>query len=175
MLVAFCISKNHTTMPKNSEVLVAHGEDVKIYIGADHNGFRFKQLLVDFLKQSGYELVDDGDAALDQNDDFPQYAAKVVGSLRADPDTGSRGILICGSGQGMCMAANRFKGIRASICWNVEEARSARNDDDSNILCLSSRYLTIEETKPIVMAWLVTAFAGAGRFKRRIRELDELE
>ena len=147
---------------------------MKIYIGADHNSFDFKQQITTVLRDSGYEVVDDGDQKLNPADDFPQFAGRVVASLLADNDQDSRGILICGSGQGMAMAANRFKNIRASLCWNLEEARSARNDDDSNVLCLSSRYLTLEETEPIVMAWLSTPFAGAGRFKRRIKELDEL-
>lgn len=147
---------------------------MKIYIGADHNGFEFKRQLSDFLQRSGYEVIDDGDTTLNKDDDYPQFAGKVVSSLLGDPDPSSRGVLICGSGQGMCMAANRFKGIRASLCWNVEEAHAARNDDDSNVLCLSSRYLTLEETKPIVMAWLSTPFAAAPRFKRRIDQLDTL-
>lgn len=147
---------------------------MKIYIGADHNGFEFKQELCDFLKRSGYDVVDDGDARLNKDDDYPQFAGRVVSSLLADGNPASRGILICGSGQGMCIAANRFNGIRASLCWNLEEARAARNDDDSNVLCLSSRYLTIQDTLPIVTTWLQTPFAGAPRFKRRIQELDTL-
>ncbi|HET7630419.1 MAG TPA: RpiB/LacA/LacB family sugar-phosphate isomerase, partial [Candidatus Saccharimonadales bacterium] len=86
----------------------------------------------------------------------------------------SRAILICGSGQGMCMAANRFKGIRASLCWSVEEARAARNDDDSNVLCLAARYTDFRTAQPIVSAWLRTPFAAAPRFKRRLAQLDNL-
>lgn len=147
---------------------------MNIYIGADHNGFEFKKQLTNFLQSSGYVVIDDGDTVFDANDDYPQFGAKVATALLGDPDPESRGILICGSGQGICMAANRFKGIRASLCWNVEEARSARNDDDSNVLCLTSRYLNFEKTKPIVATWLSTPFAGAPRFKRRIEELDRL-
>jgi ribose 5-phosphate isomerase B len=147
---------------------------VTIYIGADHNGFEFKRELVRFLRGGGYTVVDGGDATLNTDDDFPEFAARVVSLMKADKDSGARGILICGSGQGMCMAANRFRGIRASLCWSVEEARAARNDDDSNILCLPSRYLSLEQIELIVTTWLATAFAGASRFKRRIRALDEL-
>jgi ribose 5-phosphate isomerase B len=147
---------------------------VKIYVGADHNGFDFKRQIAAFLRTSGYEVVDDGDKQPDPADDFPQFATRVATSLLGDSDRDSRGILICGSGQGMCIAANRFKGIRASLCWNIEEARAARNDDDSNVLCLSSRYLSLEATKPILATWLATPFAGASRFKRRIEELDNL-
>jgi ribose 5-phosphate isomerase B len=146
---------------------------MKIYIGADHNGFEFKRQIADFLKRSGHEVVDEGDTALDPADDFPQFAGRVVSNLLADKGE-AKGILICGSGQGMCMAANRFKGIRASLCWNLEEARAARNDDDSNVLCLSARSMKLEDVEAIITTWLATPFAGADRFKRRIKELDEL-
>lgn len=149
---------------------------MKIYLGADHNGFEYKQKLSEYLKKTGYEVVDEGDTALSPEDDFPQFAGKVVNAMRGDSldANETRGILICGSGQGMCMAANRFRGIRASLCWDQEEARAARNDDDSNVLCLSSRYLGYDTTAGIVHTWLMTPFAGAPRFKRRIQELDEL-
>ncbi len=147
---------------------------MKIHIGADHNGFDYKQELMDLLRKTGHEVIDEGDSSKQPEDDFPQFAGKVVTALKADGDNEAKGLLICGSGQGMCMAANRFKGIRASLCWSVDEAKSARNDDDSNILCLSSRFTSLEDAEAIVNAWLVTPFAGAPRFVRRINELDEL-
>jgi ribose 5-phosphate isomerase B len=146
---------------------------MKIYIGADHNGFEFKQYIVDFLRKSGHEVIDEGDTKQDPADDFPQFAGRVVAQLLADKND-AMGILICGSGQGMCMAANRFKGIRASLCWNLEEAHDARNDDDSNVLCLSARSMKLADIEAIITTWLATPFAGADRFKRRIKELDEL-
>lgn len=147
---------------------------MKIFIGADHNGFEFKDKLAQALRLAGHEVVDEGDINLDPNDDFPEYASKVVSNLLAANDLQARGILISGSGQGMCMAANRFKGIRASLCWNTSEARATRNDDDSNILCLSSHYLSVEEAGSIMASWLATPFAGAPRFIRRIQQLDQL-
>lgn len=147
---------------------------MKIYIGADHNGFERKNQLSEYLKKNGYEVVDEGGNA-DPEDDFPQFASKVVNGMRADHNfEDARGILICGSGQGMCMAANRYKGIRAALAFDQEEARSARNDDDSNVLCLSARQLDFEQTVSILHTWLMTPFAGAPRFKRRIEELDEI-
>jgi ribose 5-phosphate isomerase B len=151
---------------------------MKIYLGADHNGFDLKHKLYDFLLLSGHEVIDAGDLDRDPNDDFPQFAGRAISALLADdeygkPD-GAKAILICGSGQGMCMAANRFKGIRASLCWNLTEARSARNDDDSNVLCLSSRSQDTEKAEAIVTTWLHTPFAGATRYKRRLQELDQL-
>ncbi|HET8709680.1 MAG TPA: RpiB/LacA/LacB family sugar-phosphate isomerase [Candidatus Saccharimonadales bacterium] len=147
---------------------------MKIYIGADHNGFGVKQEISNFLQRAGYTVEDVGNTKLHPDDDFPEYASMVATTLLADGDPASRGILICGSGQGMCIAANRFKGIRASLCWNLEEARASRNDDDSNVLCLTSRYLNMVDTKSIVMTWLNTPFAGAPRFTRRIQQLDNL-
>lgn len=147
---------------------------MKIYIGADHNGFEYKNQLAKALQMAGHEVVDQGDITLDANDDFPQFAGKVVTALLADPDKEAKGLLICGSGQGMVMAANRFKGIRASLCWNLNEARSARNDDDSNVLCLSSKYLSLEESGSIMSTFLATPFAAAPRFMRRIEQLDQL-
>jgi ribose 5-phosphate isomerase B len=147
---------------------------MKIYIGADHNGFAFKNKLSEYLKRSGYEVVDEGGLSLNPDDDFPQFAGRVVHAMQQDDDADTRGILICGSGQGMAMAANRHKGVRAALAWDQEEARSARNDDDSNVLCLSAREVSFNKTLGIVHTWLMTPFAGAPRYKRRIQQLDEL-
>lgn len=146
---------------------------MKIYIGADHNGYELKAELERFLKHGGHEVIDAGDVKRDPDDDFPQFAGRAVSMLLAD-DPSARAILICGSGQGMCMAANRFKGIRASLCWNLTEARLSRNDDDANVLCLSARSLEMEQAKAIVNTWLMTPFAGAPRYKRRIAQMDNL-
>jgi len=146
-----------------------------VYIGADHNGFAMKQALIEELTRAGYAVTDEGDKALHPDDDFPQFAARTVSAMRASSDDDPRGILICGSGQGMCMAANRYKGIRGSMAWTLEEARAVRNDDDSNVLCLPARYMDTQKAMQLVEAWLSTPFSGATRFKRRIRELDNLE
>jgi ribose 5-phosphate isomerase B len=147
---------------------------MKIYIGADHNGYDLKHKLYDFLIRSGHDAIDIGDLHEDPNDDFPHYAGRAALALLGDDDRDAKAILICGSGQGMCIAANRFKGIRASLCWNLTEARAARNDDDANVLCLSSRSVEFGKAKAITTTWLSTPFAGATRFKRRIAELDQL-
>jgi ribose 5-phosphate isomerase B len=147
---------------------------MKLYIGADHNGYDYKRQIASFLTMSGHEVVDIGSDTLDPADDFPQFAGHLVQALRADADPEAKGLLVCGSGQGMAMAANRCKGIRASLCWNTSEARASRNDDDANVLCLSARYLEIHDTEAIITTWLATPFAGAPRFVRRIKELDAL-
>ncbi len=147
---------------------------MQIFIGADHRGFNLKQALIDHLKKSGYEVADEGDSVLDANDDFPQFAGKVVSKMLTSDIEHARGILICGSGQGMCMAANRFKEIRAALGYNENAARLSRNDDDSNVLCLPADVLEKDKAYSIVDAWLNTQFANATRFKRRKQELDEL-
>lgn len=149
---------------------------MNIYLGADHNGFALKEKVFAYLAKRKYEVVDVGDSELDPDDDFPEFAQmaalKVIGDDSKDP----RAILICGGGQGMCMAANRFKGIRASVVWDAQEARMARNDIDSNILCLPARVLEDDERlwQDIIDTWLKTPFANAARFKRRNAQLDEL-
>jgi ribose 5-phosphate isomerase B len=146
-----------------------------IFLGADHNGFGLKGKLAEYLQTRGYEISNQGDQQLNPEDDFPEFASTVVKALQASGDPEAKAILICGSGQGMCMAANRFKGIRASLVWNESEARAARNDDDSNVLCLAAREITdFDQITAIVEVWLKTPFLGAERFVRRIKQLDEL-
>lgn len=147
---------------------------MKIFLGADHNGYDYRLKIKAVLENAGYEVIDTSDNRRNPDDDFPQFAGKAVNELLSENDENCRAILICGSGQGMCMAANRFKGIRASLCWNLDEARASRNDDDSNVLCLSSRYTKLSDAESIISTWLNTPFAGATRFKRRIKQLDEL-
>ncbi len=146
---------------------------MKIFLGADHNGENYKKRSAEFLKKAGHEVIDNA-GANNPEDDFPTFAGKVCHSILSDKDVNARGILICGSGQGMAMAANRFKGIRASLCWSLDEARASRNDDDANVLCLPSRYLDWRTTEAVVNAWLATPYAGAERFTRRIKQLDRL-
>lgn len=146
---------------------------MKIFIGADHNGYHIKEFLEDYLNKQGHNVTDLGDQKLDPQDDFPLYAGKVASHVLATE--GSKGILICGSGQGVCMGANRFKGIRASLIWSEDEAVAARHDDDSNVLCLPATSLKDNnQVKRIVEKWLETPFGGAARYGRRIQQLDEL-
>lgn len=147
---------------------------MKIYIGADHRGFALKKDLLVFLRTSGYEVADEGDAELMPEDDFPQFAGKVCSAVLASGDRSAKGILLCGSGQGICMAANRFKGIRAALGYDNKAARVARNDDDSNVLCLPADVVSKEEAFRIAETWLSTPFAAAARYIRRNKEMDEL-
>ena len=150
---------------------------MKIFLGSDHNGFRLKEDVFNYLKKRGYEVFDVGDNELDPDDDFPQFAqAAAVRVLGEDIKNDPRAILICGGGQGMCMAANRFRGIRASVIWDRYEAKMTRNDNDSNVMCLPARILEYDESawKGIVETWLNTPYANAPRFNRRNTQLDEL-
>lgn len=150
---------------------------MKIYLGSDHNGFHLKEKIFAYLAKRNIETEDIGDKAPDPNDDFPQFAQLASLKVIGDEDSDPRAILICGGGQGMAMAANRFKGIRASVIWDAEEARMTRNDNDSNVLCLPSRVLEQQDDlvwQDILDTWIHTPFAGAVRYKRRNAELDEI-
>lgn len=147
---------------------------MKIYIGADHNGFRLRNDLLDYLKRAGYDVQDDGDMRLNPDDDFPIFAHKVVTDMLSSDDKNPRGILICGSGQGICMAANRFRGIRALLGYDRESVRVARNDDDANILCLPSRVFEKDVAYMLAETFLNTPFEAAPRYIRRIKELDDI-
>lgn len=146
---------------------------MKIFIGADHNGYDLKQKVTDYLRKQGIDVVDEGDSERDPDDDFPVFAQRVVADMLGTQDSDPKGILICGSGQGMMMAANRFKGIRAGLGWSVEAARSIKNDEDANVLALPSEVLKGDEWKDVIDTWLSTPFASAPRFKRRNKQLDE--
>ena len=150
---------------------------MKIYLGSDHNGFHLKEQVFAYLAKRNINVEDVGDKEPNPDDDFPEFAQEAAIKVIGDEDEDPRAILICGGGQGMAMAANRFHGIRASVIWDAEEARMTRNDNDSNILCLPSRVLEAENEqiwKDIVDTWLHTPFAGAARYKRRNAQLDEL-
>ena len=146
-----------------------------IYLGADHNGYHLKEKIEEYLKRLGHTVVDEGDEKLDPEDDFTVFASRVVHAMKASDDHDAKGILICGSGQGMAIAANRHKGIRAGLGWGVEAARSTRHDEDSNVLALPAELLdTDTEWQEVIDVWLATPFAGAARYKRRNAQLDEL-
>jgi ribose 5-phosphate isomerase B len=147
---------------------------MRVYIGADHRGFELKRAIIAYLNRADHEVEDCGDEVMDQNDDFPQFAARVAHKVLASEDKDAKGILICGSGQGMAIAANRFKGIRAAVCWDRKSAEESRNDDDANVLCLPSNHLDIRQAEDTTGTWLKTEFAGAARFTRRIEQIDNL-
>jgi ribose 5-phosphate isomerase B len=147
---------------------------MKIFLGSDHNGYHLKSKIKNLLIHNGYTVIDEGDKAPDPKDDFPVFASKVVTDMLSSDENDPMGILVCGSGQGMAIAANRFKGIRASVVWDSIEAKMARNDDNSNVLCLPARVISEDNALEIVQTFLSTPFAAASRFVRRNEELDRL-
>lgn len=149
-----------------------HAMRPRIYIGADHAGFHLKKHLVRFLEEHGYDLSDLGAHELDPRDDYPDIAAKVATSVAGSH---ARGILLCGNAEGVCMAANKVKKIRAALGYSVYAARTSRVDDDANILCLPARVLTRNEAERITLRFLTTEFSGAARHVRRLKKLEKLE
>ncbi|QQG51281.1 MAG: RpiB/LacA/LacB family sugar-phosphate isomerase [Candidatus Saccharibacteria bacterium] len=149
---------------------------MKIYLGADHQGFAMKEQVFAYLAKRGHDVEDVGDREFKPDDDFPEFAQMAALKVLGDEDKDPRAILICGGGQGMCMAANRFRGIRASVIWDAYEAKMTRNDNDSNVLCLPARILEKDEQEwqDIIDTWLTTPFASAPRYKRRNMQIDEL-
>lgn len=143
-----------------------------LYIGADHQGRVVKANFLAFLKSQEVDFEEVGIDKYSPEDDYPDFASAVA--IKVLGDKADRGILLCGSGQGMVIAANRFKGIRAGLCWNLEEASLARSDDDINILCLPKTSFAEENWKDIVKAFLETEFKNAPKYSRRIEKLDRL-
>ncbi|HYA42730.1 MAG TPA: ribose 5-phosphate isomerase B [Syntrophobacteraceae bacterium] len=142
---------------------------MKVYIGADHAGFLLKELVASSLREANIDVVDIGTNSSDPVD-YPVYAfqvARAVAEGRAD-----RGILVCGSGIGMSIAANRLPGVRAVNGHEPFEARISRRHNDSNVLCLGSRFLGVDLALEIVSQWLDEPFEG-GRHKRRIDLIDQ--
>jgi ribose 5-phosphate isomerase B len=147
---------------------------MRVFVGADHAGFQLKAIVVAHLSKMGHDVEDDGDRQLDPADDYPQFAYMVTTKVLGDEDNDARGILICGSGQGMCIAANRVRGIRAALCWSEDIARETRNDNDSNVLCVPARIISEGKALHIIDVWLQTPFSGAPRHVRRIKEIEEI-
>lgn len=151
---------------------------MKIFLGADHRGFYLKDKVKDYLTLRGFDVEDIGGFEYDPNDDFPEFAHRAVAKIQSSSDSDPRAILLCGGAQGMGMAANRFKGIRASVVWDEEEAKWTRNDNDSNVLCLPARIFDKPENefelKRVLDTWIETPFAKASRFIRRNRQIDEV-
>jgi ribose 5-phosphate isomerase B len=144
---------------------------VKIAIGSDHAGLSQKKKLVSYLLKQGHSVLDLG-CYLESSCDYPDFARSVseaVVKKRAE-----RGILICGTGIGMAMAANKIRGIRAAVSWSPETARLAAEHNNANVLCFSGRFLPPDKARRMVREWLSTPFGG-GRHKRRLRKIARME
>ncbi|MDD3816832.1 MAG: ribose 5-phosphate isomerase B [Thiovulaceae bacterium] len=144
---------------------------MKFYIATDHAGVDLKDYTVELLKQKGHEVIDLGPYDKERVD-YPDYAVKVCESVLADK--GSQGILICGSGIGMSMAANRHGGIRAALCHDAYTATVARGHNDANVLCFGERIVGKGVAESILDAWLAGSFEG-GRHCGRVEKIEAIK
>lgn len=142
---------------------------MKIAIGADHGGFELKKLLVQFMENLGH-VIDDVGCQSPQSVDYPEYSKMVCDKVK--DSSCDAGILICGTGIGMSLAANRDRNIRAALCHDEYTARLSREHNDANVLCLGARVLGVGIAEAIVKTWLSTDFAG-GRHQRRIDQFSD--
>lgn len=141
---------------------------MKVIIGSDHGGLILKEKIKKFLIKKKINVEDIGTNST-KSVDYPDYAKKVARKVQKNKNY--RGILVCGTGTGMCMAANRFKGIRAAIAYDVYSAKMSRKDNNANVLCLRSRKFNHSKSKKLVNIWLKEKFSGLKRHKRRIRKI----
>ncbi|MBI4395489.1 MAG: ribose 5-phosphate isomerase B [Elusimicrobia bacterium] len=144
---------------------------MKIAVGSDHGGFARKADALDFLRSEGHRAFDMGTHSEDSVDypDFALAVAKAVAGRKAD-----RGVLLCGTGIGMAMAANKVPGIRAAVAWSVETARLASEHNKANVLCLGARQLDAGLIREMLKVWLSTPFGG-GRHEKRVRKIMRME
>lgn len=144
---------------------------MKIAIGADHAGFQAKERLKEHLRRKKHVLWDAGTTS-DASVDYPDFAAAVA--KRVASGAARRGVLVCGTGIGMCIAANKVKGVRAAVVWDTASSRLAAEHNDANVLCLSARFFENRALTAQLDAWLTTPFGG-GRHARRVRKIKALE
>ena len=141
---------------------------MKYFIGTDHAGFAVKPFVIAYLEKKGIEVEDLGTYS-NESVDYPDFAHKVAEAVLANE--GTKGILICGSGIGMSLAANKHKGIRAALCHDAYTAEMSRRHNDANILCFGERVVGVGVIESILEAWLNAEFEG-GRHERRVKKID---
>jgi len=140
-----------------------------IYIGADHRGFHLKDKLAQWLQEEGHDVIDCGNTVYDPNDDFPDFSFAVADHV--SKDQGSRGVVICGSGGGVTIAANKVKGVRCTTAVHVADVKHNRQHDDINVLALSSDYTDYDEAKELLAAFLLIAYEAQERYVRRLNKI----
>ncbi|HUZ93172.1 MAG TPA: RpiB/LacA/LacB family sugar-phosphate isomerase [Candidatus Paceibacterota bacterium] len=145
-----------------------------IYIGADHRGFKLKEHLKKFLADKAYAVEDMGAFQEVPDDDFPLYARPVAEKVAGDPALG-RGIVICGSGFGVDIVANKVSGVRAALASSPDHAYQARHDDDVNVLALAADFLEEEAAEKIVQVFLSTPFGKEEKYSRRLKEIGGMD
>ena len=147
---------------------------MNIYIGADHGGFSLKAQLEAELKNEGYTTIDVGDEKLIAEDDYTDFARAVAENVAKDPRV-LRGIVICRSGFGVDIAANKVKGIRAALAMSPDHIYQGRHDDDVNVLALAADFITPEDAIRMVKVFLTTPFAKEERYTRRLQKIADIE
>jgi len=145
-----------------------------IYLGTDHRGYNLKEEIKKFLEQEKIKFQDLGNLKYDEEDDYPDFVKRVVEKVLTNPKK-DKGILICGTGIGMSIAANKFKGIKAGLCLSGYMAKRAIEEDDINILCLAADITDVGTTKKIIKEWLKAKFKNEERYKRRAEKIFEIE
>ncbi len=143
-----------------------------IFIGADHAGFNLKEIVKKFLAEKDYHVEDVGPHRLNPDDDYPDYAVKVCEKVL---ENNAKGILICGTGQGMDRVANKIPGIQAAVCWDESSARIAKEHGNVNVLCFGGRVVKPDMAKRMVETWLDTAFKNEDRHVRRIDKIKKID
>lgn len=146
---------------------------MKVYIGADHRGYRLKEKIAKWLFEKKYAFEDVGAQSLKPNDDYTLYATEVA--LMVSKNEGSKGILLCGSGVGVDVVANKFDGIRASIGKSVGQVKAGRKDDNMNILVIAADFTKETEAIDVIKAFLTTKFDEKIRYKRRLEDIKRIE
>lgn len=146
---------------------------MKIYIGSDHGGFQLKEQLKPWLVSQGHEVIDCGNTKLDPTDDYPDFAFPVADNVVQTPN--SRGIVLCRSGGGVTIAANKIKGIRAVTAVNPVDIAHNRSYDDVNVVAISADYTGENEAKVLIKTFLDTPFDGGERFVRRLNKIKARE
>ena len=161
-------------MVKTTHLVTTFFMDIlpRVYIGSDHGGFDQKERIIQSLKDEGYSVTDCGTYS-SVSTDYPDFALAVGNAVR--DNAGSFGVLLCRSGEGMEMAANKVKKIRAALVWNVEVAIETRHDNDANILVIPSDFVTIDVATSITRAFICTAFSQETRHIHRIEKLHAIE
>ena len=144
----------------------------KIYLGADHAGFHLKEKLKEWLERKHVQYVDAGNSKLDPKDDYPDFAAALARKVVSNK---SLGILVCGSAQGMCIAANKIKGARAVIPYSLREARLSKEHNNANIICLSGWFTHLHKSKRMIEVFLTSPFSQEPRHLRRLEKIKRLE
>ncbi|TRZ80335.1 RpiB/LacA/LacB family sugar-phosphate isomerase [bacterium] len=142
-----------------------------IYIGADHRGYQLKERIKNFLNEIDLEYQDLGNYKYDKDDDYTDFGKLVAQKVSENPNK-DQGILICGSGVGMDITANRFKGVRSVLAPTSELAVSSRKDDDTNVLSLGANFLSEKKAEEIIKVWLKTEFTGEEKRLRRLKKID---